>query len=61
MVKPKNSWNPAYPIVVEQAKLQPKDRMKIALPFRLTIVYRTRCACLEGGIIRGSNIHICLI
>ena len=33
---PNDSLNPAHPIVVAQAKTQPKDQIRVVLPFKLT-------------------------
>ena len=41
-----NSLNPAHPIVVAQANLQPKDQMQVVLPFKLTAICRPKHACL---------------
>ena len=38
--------NPAHPIVVAQAKPQPKNLMRFFLPFKLTTIWRPKCACL---------------
>ena len=46
MVMPNDSLNLAHPIVVAQAKLQPKDQIRAILPFRLTAICRPRCAYL---------------
>ena len=40
------SLNPAHPIAVAQAKPQPKDQMRVVLPFELTAIYRHKCASL---------------
>ena len=57
---PKNSLNPAYPIVVAQAKLQLKDQMQVVLTFKLTTLYRPRCVCFTGGITRSISTYRCL-
>ena len=43
---PNNSLNPAYPIAVAQAKPQPKDQMRVVLPFKLTAICRPKRACI---------------
>ena len=54
------SLNPAHPIAIVQAKLQPKDRIQVVLPFKLTSICRPKCACLIWGMTRGSSTHKCL-
>ena len=46
IIVPNNSLNPAHPIAVAQAKPQPKDQMRVVLPFKLTAICRPKCACL---------------
>ena len=42
---PNYSLNPAHPIVLVQAKPQPKDQMRVVLPFRLIAICRPKCTC----------------
>ena len=37
---PNDSLNPAHPIVVAQAKPQPKDQMQVSIAFRLAHICR---------------------
>ena len=60
IIVPNSSLNPAHPIAVAQAKPQPKDQMRIVLPFKLTAICRPIHACLTWGLTRGSSTHICL-
>ena len=43
---PDSSLNPAHPIAVAQAKPQPKDQMRVVLPFKLTAICRPKRACI---------------
>ena len=40
-----DSLSTAHPIVIAQAKPQPKDQMGLDLPFRPTHICRHKCAC----------------
>ena len=55
-----HSLNPAHPIVVAQAKPQPKDQMRVVLPFKLTAICRSKRTCITWGLTRGCSIYICL-
>ena len=55
-----NSLNPAHPIAVAQAKPQPKDQMRVVLPFKLTAICRPKRACITWGLTRGCSTHTCL-
>ena len=46
IIVPKNSLKPVHPIAVAQAKLQPKDQIRVVLPFKLTAICRPKRACL---------------
>ena len=46
IIVPNNSLNPAHPIAVAQAKPQPKDQMRVVLPFKLTAICRPKRACI---------------
>ena len=41
-----HSMNPEYPIAVVQVKPQPKDQMRVVLPFKLTAICRPKRACI---------------
>ena len=40
IIIPNDTLNPEYPIVVVQAKPQPKDQMRVAIPFRLAHIFK---------------------
>ena len=46
MILPNDSLNPAHLIVVAQAKPQPKDQIRVVLPFRPTPICRPKCVYL---------------
>ena len=46
IIIPNDSLNPAYPIVVAQAKLQPKNKMNVVLPFKLNAICGHKRICL---------------
>ena len=55
-----NSLNPVYPIAVAQVKPQPKDQIRVVLPFKLTVICRPKRACLTWGLTRGRSTHTCI-
>ena len=46
IIVPNDCLNPAYLIVVAQAKPQPKYQIQIVLPSSLTPICGPKCACL---------------
>ena len=45
IIKLHNSLNPEHPIVAAHVKLQPKDQMRVILPFKLTAICCPKCTC----------------
>ena len=60
IIVPNHSLNPAHPIAVVQAKTQPKDQIRVVLPFKLTAICRLKRACITWGLTRGCSTNTCL-
>ena len=60
IIVPNHSLNPIHPIVVVQARPQPKDQMRVILPFRLTAICRPKHTCITWSLTRGCSTHTCL-
>ena len=57
IIVPNNSLNPAHPIAVAQAKPQPKDQMRVVIPFKLTAICRPNANALHEAL-QEAEAHI---